>query len=297
MNLAICGANSSVGQNLFAHVLAGDALSAVAMVRSQRAAADLPASGRVRTVVVDYEDEAGLTGSLEGADVVVHLAGVLFETRGSSYARANVATTAAVVAAAQAAGVQRVIFISALGASPDAANAYLRSKGEAEDLVRASGLPGTILRTPMLLGPGSAAANALLRSAAGSRAWVLGGGRQLLRPLDLDDLSRAILAAAGLSSEHVTTLELTGPEPITQAALIRRMAGLEGRSVRIRTIPVWLARSLAKVLHGVTGGGVSPAVIDVITAGERVTDNGDAALGIELTPLDVTLGKLIGKDS
>ena len=296
MNIAICGANSSVGRNLLEHVLASDELTAVAMVRSESAAASLPVSERIRPAVVDYEDETGLTRHLEKTDAVVHLAGVLFESKGSSYARANVATTAAVVAAAQAAGVKQVIFISALGAASDSANAYLCSKGEAEDLVRASGLSATILRTPMLLGPGSAAAESLLRSASKGQAWVLGGGRQMLRPLDLDDLSQAILAAAKHPPEGASTLELTGPKPIAQEELIRLMASMQGRSVQVRSIPVWLARSSATVLHALTGSGVSPTVIEVITAEEQVAENGDAALGIELTPLETTLGKLIGNE-
>jgi len=296
MNIVICGANSHVGQNLLEHVLASDDLTAVAMVRSQQAAAGLPTSPRIRPVVVDYEDEVGLTQAFEAVDAVVHLAGVLFESRGSTYERANVATTAAVAASARAAGGAQLIFISALGAASDSSNAYLRSKGEAEDLVRAAGLPGTILRTPMLLGPGSAAASALLRSASRSQTWVLGGGHQMLRPLDLDDLSQAILAAAQHPREGVRTLELTGPVSIAQEALIRLMASMQGRSVRVRSIPVWLASAFASVRHALGAGGVSPAVIEVITAAERVTDNGDAALSIELTPLDITLGKLIGTD-
>lgn len=296
MKIAICGANSSVGQNLLEHVLAGDDITAVALVRSQQAAAGLPASERISPVVVDYEDAAGLTRHLKHTDAVVHLAGVLFESRRSTYERANVASTAAVVAAARTAGVSQIIFISALGAAATSTNAYLRSKGEAEDLVRLSGLSGTILRTPMLLGPGSAAASALLRNASRPRAWVLGGGRQMLRPLDLDDLSRAILAAAQRSGEGIQTLELTGPTPIAQEALIRLMASMQGGSVRVLSIPVSLASSFAAVLHAFGGGGVSPAVIEVITAEEGVADNGDVALGIQLTPLQTTLGKLIGND-
>ncbi len=297
MNLAICGANSSVGRNLIEHLLAEVDTTAVAMVRSQRAADGLPVFERIQPVVVDYQDEADLARHLAGVDAVVHLAGVLFEARGSSYARANVATTAAVAAAAKAAGARQLIFISALGAASDSSNAYLRSKGEAEDVVRACGLPATILRTPMLIGPGSAAAYSLMRSASRPQAWLLGGGRQVLRPLDLDDLSGAILVAAQQPPGGVTTLELTGPQAITQEALIRLIASMHGRPVRVRSIPVWLGKAFAAVLHALKGGGLSPGVIEVITAEERVTDNGDAALGITLTPLEATLAKLIGNDS
>ncbi|TVS17938.1 MAG: NAD-dependent epimerase/dehydratase family protein [Gammaproteobacteria bacterium] len=293
MRIAVTGANSSVGCNLLGHVADAADVTAIACARSAKALATLPAAPNVETALLDYADHTGLVAIVSGADAIVHLAGVLFEGQGTSYTGANVDTTAAVVAAARAANVGHVVFISALGAAAGSANGYFRSKGEAEDVVLASGLKGTIMRTPMLLGPGSAAANALVKTAQRKRAFVLGGGRQMLRPLDLDDLSRAILLACEHPPAETVIHELTGPEALTQRALMQRVAAMLGHELRIVAVPIWSARLAAGLMRRIRGSGVSPAVIDVITAAEQVDRNADADLGLTLTPLEDTLRKFV----
>ncbi len=293
MKFAISGANSSVGRNLLGHIAARSEFSAVSVVRSDRAAATLPAGPNLGWEVLDYSDAARLAAVFEGVSVLVHLAGVLFEGPGASYAEANVETTRAVASAAEAAGVEHVIFVSALGANAASVNGYYRSKGEAEAVVAAARSAATVLRTPMLLGSGSAAGDALMRMAQRSTVAMLGGGRQQLRPLDIDDLSRAILAAAARVPEVCVIHELAGPETVTYRRLLARLASRLGRDVRIVPVPVAPVRLAAAVGRRLFGRGMSPDVVDVITADETVARNADEALGIALTPLDATLAKLI----
>ena len=124
---------------------------------------------------------------------MVHLAGILFESPTSSYQTANVDATQAVVDACKKAGVPHVVLVSVLGADPTSANRYLSSKGRAERIVAESGLSAAIIRTPILLGPGMAGARAIVHAASQQTVTLLGGGRHSIRPLDVDDLSRAIL--------------------------------------------------------------------------------------------------------
>jgi nucleoside-diphosphate-sugar epimerase len=106
-----------------------------------------------------------------------------------------VLSTQAVAEAARAVGAEHLVLVSVLGADSESSNQFLRSKGEAERLARGSGVGVTILRTPILLGPGTAGSAALRRSVVSGWTKLLGGGRHILRPLDVDDLSRAVLAA------------------------------------------------------------------------------------------------------
>src|SRR5690606_37757978 len=124
-----------------------------------------------------YSDSQGLIQAFQGADSVIHLAGILFESPGNTYQGANVDSTAAVVNAVRAAGVRRLLFVSVLGASAQSANPFYRTKGEAEALVLAAGLQATVLRTPLLLGPDTAGGQALLREASAGNTRLLGGGR------------------------------------------------------------------------------------------------------------------------
>jgi len=293
VKIAITGANSGVGSILLRHLVSSGDIQVVACVRSANAAATLPASPRNSACVVDYGDREGLASALSGTDCVVHLAGVLFESPASTYEAANVAATQAVVDACKTAGVARVVLVSVLGADSLSTNRYLSSKGRAEHIVSESGLSAAIIRTPILFGPGMAGARAVVGAASQPRVTLLGGGRHSIRPLDVDDLSHAILRCCESSRAGVTLYELVGPEPTAYRDVITRTAALLGRDVSIGSMPIWLAKLGASVAGWTRRGGMTPTVIDVITSSEHVHENADVALGVTLTPLSTTLEKLL----
>ena len=108
------------------------------------------ADGVVR---ISYDDPGSLDAAFQGASAVIHLAGILVERPDSTYEQANVASTRSVVEAAKRSGVRKIVLVSATGADETSRNRYYRTKGQAEALVRASGLDYTVLRAPLLLGP------------------------------------------------------------------------------------------------------------------------------------------------
>ena len=291
--VAVTGANSAVGLALLARLAGQETLRTVAAVRRPEALAQLPHSPRITPCVIDYDQPHTLIAMLGGVDCVVHLAGTLFESRTTSYRQANVDTTRALVEAARAAAVRHVVLVSSLGADSRSRNAYFRSKGEAERLVAGAGIGATIIRTPLLLGPGTAGGRALLRDVSHPVVRVLGGGVHRLRPLDVDDLCAAVLRCCRQPAGGVRTCELVGPTMLSQRELLQRTALLLGRDLSIRSTPVWLARVAARVAGLVRTGGLTPAVIDVITSEEAVRRNADGDLGVDLTPLSDTLGKLL----
>jgi uncharacterized protein YbjT (DUF2867 family) len=293
MTIAITGANGSVGNILLRHLADAADIRAVACVRSPRAAAGLPASPSISPCVIDYDDREALSSALAGTSCVVHLAGILMETRTSGYQEANVDATRKVVETCKAAGVDHIVLVSVLGADPDSANRYLRSKGLAERIVAESGLSAALIRTPILLGPGTAGARAIVHAASQRTVTLLGGGRHSIRPLDVDDLSRAILRCCRAPRGGAAVYELVGPEAMTYRDVIARTAMLMGREVSVRSMPVWLAKLGAAIAGWRRRGGMTPTVIEVITSNEAVHKNADAELGVTLTPLSATLEKLL----
>ena len=287
------GANGSVGKSLLAHAARDGDVEVVAAVRSERAAASLQGLPGIDVRVALSDDADDLARVMTGASSVVHLSGILIESRTSTYEQANVAATETAVEACRRAGVPHLVMVSALGADANSPNRYRRSKGEGERAVERSGLDATIIRTPILLGPDSAGAAAVMRSVTSGKAKLLGGGYHVMRPLDLDDLSRAILGACRNRSRGVHVHELAGPEPISYRDLIERVATMMGRTVSLGAVPIWVARLGAAIGSRLSGGGITPAVIDVITTSETVTYNGDADLGVTLTPLSETIEKIL----
>ena len=313
--VAVTGANSAVGKALLARLAGEDTLRVTAGVRRPRALAGLPQSPRIAPRLIDYDSSDSLRALLDGADCVVHLAGVLFESPSSRYRSANIDTTRALVDAARDAGVGRIVFVSSLGANPRSSNGYYRSKGQAERVVARAGAGAAIIRTPLLLGPGTAGGRALLRDASRGSVRVLGGGVHLLRPLDVDDLCSAILhccaqPAGGARTYQLVavaegygltdlpvggarTYELVGPTTLSQRDLLQRAARLLDNDPTVRTMPIGLAKLAARCAGLLRTGGLTPAVIDVITSDETVRRNADADLGVELTPLTDTLARLV----
>jgi len=297
MTIAITGANSSVGQSLLRHLARLGEDEVIAVVRSEGAAVSLPSSSRIAVRVVAYEDEDALAHALSGADCVVHLVGILIEGKGTSYESANVGTAKSVARAARRAGLGHLVLVSVIGASAGSRNRYFRTKAEAERAFADTGIPSTILRTPILLGPGAAGAAALSRMVRTGTARLLGGGTYTMRPLDTDDLDAALVAICRAPPAGTRTLELVGPEPVTYRALVERAARCAGAEVTLGTLPIGLAKVGAWLGSAFKGGGVSPTVVDVITRDEVVQENAAAELGLELTPLDETLSKILGGES
>jgi NADH dehydrogenase len=293
MTIAVTGANSSVGLSLLAQLADREQVDVIACVRSEGAASSLPRSPRIAARVVPYDDVARLSAALKGAECVVHLAGILIEWRGTSYETANVATAEAVARAAADAGVGHLVLVSVIGADARSTNRYFRTKGQAEDAFARSGIPSTIVRTPILLGPGTAGAAALARTVQAGRARLLGGGGYTMRPLDVDDLSEAIISICGTRPVGTVLHELVGPEPVTYRALVERAARTVGVEVALGSMPIGTAKVGAWLRSRLKRGGVTPTVIDVITRDEVVEKNADGAIGISLTPLDETLKKFL----
>ncbi|HBW83525.1 MAG: hypothetical protein CMD92_04325 [Gammaproteobacteria bacterium] len=297
MKISITGANSSVGINLLSHLSQKDGIATTAGVRSESAFESLPQSASIKPAIIAYDDPESLHQALAGADCLIHLAGILIENKNSTYASANVAATAAAVKAAQDCNVKHIIFISVVGANADSRNAYFRSKGVGEELVLNSGIPATVLRTPILMGPGTAGANSLISAVSNGQTKVLGGGEYCMRPLDTDDLSQALakLACGPAQDSHV--YELVGPEPIAYRDLIKKAGKLMEREVEVGSVPILMAKLGAAITSTLKRGGITPTVIDVITLDEVVTENANEKIGISLTSLEDTLKKILASES
>lgn len=295
MRVAVTGANGAVGRAILRST-PHRPLDLVAVVRSERAAAELrPVAGAARIARVSFDDAASLDAAFEGAAAVIHLAGILVERPGSTYEDANVETTRRVAEATKRCGIAKLVFVSAIGADERSPNRYWRTKGEAEALVRASGVSHTILRVPMLLGRGTEAAAALRRRLSHPVILLLGHGRTLQQPLAVDDLARAALIACDSGGATDRTLELVGPAAVPDREIVERAARLMVRAVRIVPVPVWSV-SLALTIGRFTGWrGFSSDALEVLTADTKL-DPAPAAreLGIALTSLDDMIRESVG---
>lgn len=180
---------------------------------------------------------------------VVHLAAATGKRRPRELHQQNVDATAALVHAAEAAGVGRLVFISSVAARfPDLTRyPYGASKRDAERIVEAGRLPHAIIRPTMVFGDGSANQQALERLALLPVPIMFGTGSVLVQPVAARDLARVIvgIATQGRTGE---TFEVGGPETRSLDALfaeIRRYRGATARRpLHLPVAPIRRALSL-----------------------------------------------------
>src|SRR5512139_286610 len=209
--ILVTGGTGFVGRHLILR-LRKEALSVRAMVRDPRsvrarALADLGAE----VVPGDIGNVPSLAAAAAGCETVIHLVGIIQEGRGFTFQSVHVAGTKSVLDAAKQAGVRRFVHQSALGSRENAASAYHRTKFEAEQLVRASGLPFVILRPSLIYGAGDQFTIRLAEAIRLSPVLpVIGSGRSKVQPLFIDDAVSCIVKAATGGAYLSRTFEVGG---------------------------------------------------------------------------------------
>jgi NADH dehydrogenase len=153
-----------------------------------------------------------------------------------------------------------------------------------------------VLRVPMVLGRGDVAARVLALRASASFVPLTGGGASLEQPIDVADVTEAILRALVVPGLEGVDLDLAGPESLSRRELVLRAAALLGRHPpRIVPVPrplVQLGAVLAETLFA--NPPLTTPMLGVLEHDDRI-DPADACrrLALELTPLDVTLRRCL----
>jgi uncharacterized protein YbjT (DUF2867 family) len=300
--IVVTGANGQLGRALLAKLAADSRPVVRALVRSERARKTIEDAGidpPPEIEIVDYTSPNQMEAALRGARCVIHLVGIIKEMPGTRYVEAHEQTCHALTLAASRAGIERIVYLSILGSSPDSENPCLASKGRAEMLLLEDRVPATILRVPMVIGGDDPASHSLRKQARSSSVRLIGGGRTLQQPIDARDVVRAVLAACTREPGRDLSLDAGGPECLSHRNLILRVARLWQNEPTIRSMPVALARLAVRFLDGMLPNApITPAMFDILQHDDRVDpERFSKILGIELTPLDTTLSELLGPES
>lgn len=206
-----------------------------------------------RHAVPDADEQAsGVPDDVvQGASHVIHMAAVTHARNPRRYAEVNVGLTARLVEAAGKAGVERFVHVSTHVLDPEG-GAYADSKRHAEELVRAAGVPFVVVRLPEVYGAdGREGLDRMIAAArAGRPIFVVGGGRDELRPLHVDDAIAALVRALEAPKALARTYTLAGPL-LTMREAAEACRDALGSSSRIVSVPeplVRVAASAARVL-------------------------------------------------
>ncbi|RDV82504.1 SDR family oxidoreductase [Ammonifex thiophilus] len=204
-------------------------------------------------VAGDVTDPASVQAAMEGVEAVIHLVAIIREKGCQTFRAINVGGTANVVRAAKAAGVRRLIHMSALGVKADPRRPYGYSKWQGEELVRESGLDWTILRPSVVYGPGFGFLDRMAQSVKLSPPPLVfyPAVNILFQPIASWDLARCVRLCLADAKLVKQSCDLGGPEHLTYREML--VAYLEAKRLRRFPVPVPLGiiKAVAPVLEKV----------------------------------------------
>ena len=250
--ILVLGGSGFVGRHLVARLVAAGRRVIVPTRRRERAK-HLILLPTVDVVEADVHDEAALALLVRRASVVINLIGILHEPRRDAFERVHVGLARKLVAACVAAGVARLLHMSALNADPEGPSRYLRSKGEAERIVAASGLAWTIFRPSVIFGPEDSFLNlfAMLEKRMPLIPLACAGAR--FQPVYVEDVARAFAAAIDDDAALLGHLSLCGPKTYTLREMVAYVGELTAHKRPILPIGRGLSQLQARVLEWLPG--------------------------------------------
>ena len=177
----------------------------------------------------DVHDPDQLDAAVRTCDAVINLVGVLHDGRGkASFREAHVELARKVVAACQRNGVRRLVHMSALNADPKGPSEYLKSKGEAEAIVRQSGLDWTIFRPSVIFGREDRFLNLFAQLERTFPVIVLGSAEAKFQPVHVEDVAACFVASVKNLDAFGQAYDLAGPRVYTLHELVEYVGEITG---------------------------------------------------------------------
>jgi uncharacterized protein YbjT (DUF2867 family) len=315
--VTIFGGSGFIGRHLVRRLAAhGDVLRIA--VRDRVGAGFLKPMGDVGQIVpmaVDLADEQLVAAAVHEADLVVNLVGILYEKGRQSFRAVQAEGPGRIARAAAAAGVKRLVHLSAIGADADSPSDYARSKAAGEAAVRAAFPEAVILRPSVVFGPEDQFFNrfgAMSRflpalpvigaaprlehlPGGGARINWLGDGGPRFQPVYVGDVAAAIVHVLA-HAECKGIYELGGPRIYSLAEILRLVLATVGRKRLLAPVPFWLADLQASLFELAPKPVLTCDQVRLMQRDNIVAEDaaGLSALGIEPQGAEILLPTYMG---
>ena len=228
--LCVLGGSGFVGRHICA-ALAARGLRVRVPTRDRERAKHLTMLPTVELVVEDIHNAAALESLVRGCDAAINLVGVLHGGRGKAgFNAAHVGLASKVVAACHETGVRRLLHMSALNAAAERPSEYLRSKGEAEAIVRGCGLETTIFRPSVIFGPDDSFLNMFANLLKTFPALIVPAAHARFQPVYVGDVACAFDEALLRRDSIGRSYDLCGPKVYTLRTLAEFVAHTAGHN-------------------------------------------------------------------
>ena len=294
----VLGGTGFVGRSVCERLVeahAGAGLVRVATRRLQHATR-LRALPTVEVVQANVHDDAELAGLLLGVDAVVNLVAILHGSA-DDFGRAHVQLPQRIARACKAAGVRRLVHVSALGVGPQAPSNYLRSKTAGEAALQAAGLELTLLRPSVIFGAEDKFLNVFAQLQKVAPLMPLAGSDARFQPVWVEDVASAVVHCLDHTATVGAVFEITGPTQYTLSQLVRLAGRWSGHERAQIPLPAFVGRLQALVMELLPGEPLmSRDNVDSMKQPNVASGQlpGLAAMGITATALEAVAPGYLG---
>jgi NADH dehydrogenase len=278
--ILVLGATGFFGRSV-AHGILDAGYQLRVLARNQASAGAFRVRG-AEVLQGDAVDPAALAQACKGCAAVVSLVAVRCN-RPQTFLEVNIEAPRLLGEAAKANGVTKVVFVSQIGATPDARLKYLASRWAGEQALQRTGIPCTILRFSYLLADDGGITRYFETSTAyGPFSIIPGDGQQHSQPLVRDEAARCVVDSISRGDLYGQTLELGGPEVLSYEQLFEFFAAARGISKPRVKVP----KPVLMPVVGVVGAVMSKPVITV----DELTTLGTEAVSGNLDAVQTNFG-------
>lgn len=250
MKILVTGGTGFIGRALVPKLVeAGNQVRL--LIRPAKRTPEVPKGVPVQIAVSSVTDARGLRSAMSGIEVVIHLASVERQGAYADLMRIDIEGTRLVARIAKESGVQRLVFVSHLGADRFSAFPVSKAKGLAEEAIRTSGLNYTIFRSGIAFGEGDYLTSGIaqLLVAIPLLFIVPGDGKTLIQPIWVEDLATVITWAIEDPNTLNQIYEIGGPEMLSFCEVVETVMEVMGKHKRLFYLPPPLLRGITIFLE------------------------------------------------
>ena len=256
--VTVFGASGFIGRHVVQR-LAAQGAQVRAAVRNPDAALFLKPMGdvgQITPIQANVRDAASVKAAVDGADAVVNLVGILYESGKQRFNKVQGAGPGLIAEAAAAAGCESVVHVSALGAAKSSSSRYARSKAVGEEVMQKAFPEATILRPSVVFGPQDDFFNRFAEMARWSpflpvfgcpfprlkdgRLDIYGSGGTRFQPVYVGDVADAVMRALEDEAVRGKIYELGGPKVYSFVEIMELIMAETGRNRLLLPVPFWL---------------------------------------------------------
>jgi len=249
MLVTVFGGGGFIGRHIVQRLAAAGHSIRIAGRDTERAArlCTMGGVGQITPVAASITDEASSARAVAGADIVINLVGILFESRAGDFQRIQAEGAGRVARLAAAAGAKQFLHLSAIGADAASPSLYAQTKAAGEAAVLAAFPSAIILRPSVVFGPDDQFFNRFAGLAAMLPFMPVVAGETRFQPVYVGDVADAAMAALADPAAAGKVFELGGPRVMSMRQVLRYILYVTGRRRPMIALPEGFVRLQARL--------------------------------------------------